>query len=638
MVRRDTRGTSAVRDLVERGLQRHRAGYLSDAKSLYEQALILEPRHPDGLHLAGVVALQTGAAERAVALIQRAIEVQPENPAFHANLAQAYLALQHVADAHAAFRRAAALAPRDPQFAVGAANCLAMRGSVAEAERELRAVAQRYPGYALAWFNLGNTVQEQGRQLEAADLYRRAIELDPALADAHNNLGRALHQLQRFEEAEQAYRRCLALQPDVATGYCNLASVLIDRGRFAEAASVCQQALQRSSGSAELNLLLGSAYTHQGSLTSALEAFRAAANAAPDNPRAVWAYGYALIRTGKETEGLPLLERALALQPDSSEFRSALSTIYLSLGDLQAGWREHEWRAARINFLADNPTLRLAKALPDGLSGLKICLVREQGLGDELFFLRFAAALKSRGAKITYRANAKIASMLERAPALDRVIAENDSLPAVDLNMLIGDLPPALGALDFPPPVALAPLPERLESMKRRLAVLGPPPYLGLTWRAGTAPERQRGMDWVLYKAIPLDGLGAALRDVDGTITALQRNPESGEIGRLKEFTGKPIHDLTALNEDLESMLALLALIDDYVSVSNTNMHLRAAAGRTAKVLVPQPPEWRWMAAGDQSPWFPGFRIYRQGIDGDWRAVLTQLSQDLQAEFGAQKH
>ena len=620
-----------VQHLIEQALQAHRAGRLEEAETLYKQALVEQPRHPDALHLAGVVALQTGAAEQAIGLIRRAIEVQPKNPAFHGNLAQACLALQRVADARVAFRRAAALDPREPQFAVGAANCLAMQGSVAEAERELRAVTRRHAGYALAWFNLGNVVGEQGRQQEAVALFRRAIRLAPAMADAHNNLGRALHSLGRFEEAEQEYRRCLALQPDSAMGPCNLASVLIDRGRFAEAAAVCRQALPRHAGFAELHLLLGSACTHQGDLASALDAFRAAANAAPGNPRASWAYGYALIRTGRDTEGLQWLKQALELQPDSTEFRSALSTIYLSLGELQAGWTEYEWRSARRDFLADNPGLRLARELPESLPGRTICLLREQGLGDELFFLRFAAALKARGAQLTYCAHSKIAGMLARVPALDRVIDRDDPLPAADAMLLAGDLPHALGASDFPPPLALVPLPQQLEAMKLRLAVLGPPPYVGLTWRAGTAPEQQRGIDWVLHKSIPLEGLGAAVRGLNGTLVALQRFPEAGELERLAALAGRPVHDLTALNEDLEAMLALMALLDDYVGVSNTNMHLRAGAGRTAKVLVPQPPELRWMASGNESPWFPGFRVYRQKPDGIWNEALARLASDLSA-------
>jgi len=91
------------------------------------------------------------------------------------------------------------------------------------------------------------------------------------------------------------------------------------------------------------------------------------------------------------------------------------------------------------------------------------------------------------------------------------------------------------------------------------------------------------------------------------------------------------------LNEDLEAMLALLALIDDYVGVSNTNMHLCAGAGRTARVLLPRPAEWRWMISGNESPWFPGFRVYRQSPVGDWGLAFDRLAQDLRAQFGARK-
>ena len=82
---------------------------------------------------------------------------------------------------------------------------------------------------------------------------------------------------------------------------------------------------------------------------------------------------------------------------------------------------------------------------------------------------------------------------------------------------------------------------------------------------------------------------------------------------------------------DLEAMLALLGLLDDYVCVSNTNVHLRAARGGTCRVLVPLPPEFRWMAEGNYSPWYPGTRIYRQQPDVDWAPALAELKADMMA-------
>jgi hypothetical protein len=72
-------------------------------------------------------------------------------------------------------------------------------------------------------------------------------------------------------------------------------------------------------------------------------------------------------------------------------------------------------------------------------------------------------------------------------------------------------------------------------------------------------------------------------------------------------------------------------LLDDYVAVSNTNTHLRAATGKGARVLVTSPAEYRWMAKGDTSPWFPGFVLYRQDADFSWDRALARLHADLTA-------
>ena len=120
---------------------------------------------------------------------------------------------------------------------------------------------------------------------------------------------------------------------------------------------------------------------------------------------------------------------------------------------------------------------------------------------------------------------------------------------------------------------------------------------------------------------------------VKGTIVVVQRNPAAGEVGEFAAALGRDAHDLTALNDDLEGMLALLDLLDDYVCVSNLNVQLRAARGRASRVLVPQPPEFRWMAEGDESPWFPGTRVYRQTTAGDWDPAFTALASDLAAAW-----
>jgi hypothetical protein len=155
----------------------------------------------------------------------------------------------------------------------------------------------------------------------------------------------------------------------------------------------------------------------------------------------------------------------------------------------------------------------------------------------------------------------------------------------------------------------------------------GPPPYIGLTWRAGIQ-ERNR-----LSKVAPLEGMATGLTGIQATFIALQRQPEPDETDKLADLIGCPVYDMTDLNNDLEAMLAVLDQLDDYICVSNTNTHLRAALGKFSRVLVPCPADYRWMRSGDSSAWFPGSVVYRETFENGWQPALDNLAADLHAAF-----
>ena len=217
--------------------------------------------------------------------------------------------------------------------------------------------------------------------------------------------------------------------------------------------------------------------------------------------------------------------------------------------------------------------------------------------------------------------------MVADLPFVDRVIGEGEEPDETDFTLSVGDLPLALGmksAADIPPAYPLPVAPERAAKMEARLKRLGPAPYVGVTWRAGIPNKAD-----AVFKLAPLNEIAKALRPVNATVLVLQRHPQAGEIDALTHGLGRKVHDLAALNDELEDMLALLALLDEYITVSNTNVHLRAGAGRASRVRVPDPSDWRWMVKGDESPWFPGSAVYRQGRDGDWGAAFGALDRDL---------
>jgi len=248
---------------------------------------------------------------------------------------------------------------------------------------------------------------------------------------------------------------------------------------------------------------------------------------------------------------------------------------------------------------------------PAQLAGREVCLIAEQGYGDILFFLRWAPLAIEAGATLRFLGQRGILPLASRSGLFESVHEFGDpEAPGGAMPLLIGDLPAVFADRDPLSVMSLriAPRPERLTHWRHLLGQAGPRPWVGVTWRAGLGPDTQ---PHGLYKAIPSDLLLTRLGPHAGTVVALQRAPMPGEIEAASHLLDRPLHDFSRMNDDLEDAIALVALLDRHVGVSNTNMHLRAGAGRAATVFVPFPPEWRWFAQGD-SPWFPGFRVIRQ--------------------------
>jgi Flp pilus assembly protein TadD len=650
----------AMRDQLlgaaEAALQR---GEWAAAVDHCRSALALSPgRDGAAQAMLGMALLQLGQHVDAITALEQAAGMDKRNPHWLAHLAQAYTAAHRLDEAHRSYQRASRLVPRHWPYTQNAALILIQQGKTAEAETVLRALARRHPGEPDIQLNLGNVLLELGRPAEAEAVLRDALKIAPEDAQILQSLGSAQHRQSRFEEACASYRACMHLEPRAPAPRLNLVSALIDDGRNAEAETECLALLEFAPTLPDAHRFLAAALGFRGDTAGALRAFSRAAELAPDSASDIRNFGGALAECGQLQASLRQLARAEQLAPDDSAVRQLRSAIDLAQGRLGDGWHYYRGRQAFVDIEAARPELQLQQTLPEDVRGCRITLWPEQGIGDELFFLRHADQLRNRGAIVSVRASAKIAAFVARSAIADDVVIHDAAMPVAEgLQMLCGDLPGALSATDtcpcpglpttpvhtlsdyaawirvyWPqpaPPLRIPPLDDALARARAILQAAGPAPHIGITWRGGIAARQQRGSHWVLEKSVPLAELGAALRGVPGTLLSLQRQPLPEETAALSATVGRKVIDLSALNEDLETLLALLALIDDYVGVSNTNMHLRAACDRPARVLVPNPAEWRWMQGGGESPWFPGFRIYRQTLDGRWGPALTQLAADL---------
>jgi predicted O-linked N-acetylglucosamine transferase (SPINDLY family) len=305
-------------------LQCHRAGDLRGAESLYQQILLADPKHPDALHLLGVVALQLGRGEVAVEYIEQALQLRPDHAEAHSNLGNALESLGRLEEAAAAQRQALRFRPDLAEIHGNLGKILRRQGKIEDAIACYRHALQLRPDFALAHNNLGNALKDLGELDQAVSCFRVALEFAPAYAEAHNNLGNALKEQGKLEEAIACYQHALQLQPNYPEAHCNLGTALYDLDRLQEALAALQAALRLRPDLAEAHLNLGNVLRGLGKLDEAVACYRYAAQLRPELAVAHNNLGNALKDSGQLDEAVACYRHAFRLRPDYSEAHSNL--------------------------------------------------------------------------------------------------------------------------------------------------------------------------------------------------------------------------------------------------------------------------------------------------------------------------
>jgi len=265
-----------IEKAFQTALGNHQAGQLAQARTLYEQILLQEPKHVGALHYLGVVEYQSGQFDLAVDLIRRAIALKPEYAEAYSNLATALRDMRQFEEAAAACRQAIALRPDYAEAYSTLGNALRDQGLMEEAVAAYRRAVTLKPNLAEAFFNLGNAQREMGQLDEAVATLGQAIALRPNYAEAYNTLGIALRSRGQIERAIAAFRQAIILMPQSAEAYSNLGMALRDAGQLDESIAACRQAIVLKPEFPEAFVNLGIALRVQGRSEEAIGAYRQA--------------------------------------------------------------------------------------------------------------------------------------------------------------------------------------------------------------------------------------------------------------------------------------------------------------------------------------------------------------------------
>lgn len=618
-----TVGLADTQTLLPQALALVRQGRSRLARELLGQLLQAEPTHFDGLNLRGVLESMAGRSQAALGDFDRAIAAHPQRPETHANRASALMALGQRDAAAAACEQAMALAPGVDTLS-GLAVLLMKIERYPQAQTCCERIVAQRPDDPDALNLLAVILRRQQRSADALAVLNRAVACAPGFAAAHVNRGNVLADLERHDDALASYRAALELQPASADHHASVAEALVRLDRGAEALAAADAALAIDPHHAQAHMTRGAMLHAQGHDDAALAAYD---QALPGRPRDAVLHtnrGVALAALQRHAEAEAAYAQALAIDPDHAAAHFNRGLLRLLQGDLARGWPDMEWRwrtpglGARTAF-AGEPWLGQTP-----LIGKTIVLHAEQGLGDAIQFVRYAARVKAAGAqRVLLQVPRPLTALLTGVAGVDRVLAAGARLPAFDEHCPLMSLPLAFGTR-LPTVPADGPYlhadPERVAVWQEKLGERTSP-RVGLVWSGNPRHRNDH------HRSIPLAGFLQAVQG-PARFVALQKDVAAADRARL---TRRGITSWAREQRDLADTAALIDALDLVVAVDTSVAHLAGAMGKPVWLLLPWTPDWRWLLHRDDSPWYPSMRLFRQPAAGDWASMLQRVGAELQA-------
>ncbi len=284
-------------------------------------AALLAPAATDP-QAAGLAALDHKDYQQAKQIFSQLAAADPKDYSAFFNLALAETSLKEDEQASVHFRKVLELKPGLYEAELNLGIVELRRKQPADAVPLLRDAVKQRPNQARPQRYLGDALLASGDFPGAADVYRAALAIDPKTAVAELGLGQSLMRQSKLDEALTHYRQAATLDPALQSYLLEIAAAFSADHQTDKALALLKEFPNDPSAREEAGRL----YLAAKQPAEAITEFRAAVELSPTAANRL-ALVTAYLTNGQNDAAKPLLEQALASNPNDFDLRMALGRI-----------------------------------------------------------------------------------------------------------------------------------------------------------------------------------------------------------------------------------------------------------------------------------------------------------------------
>ncbi len=421
----------------------------------------------------------------------------------------------------------------------------------------------------------------------------------PDFTPAWNNRATMIGQLGQPFDAIMNYDRALSIDPEAFEFYNNRAAAYMDLDMFDRALEDLSTALLKGGRIPEIYNNRGACYRRLGKIEEALKEYKTATEAGPDYVDGHLGYSFCL----------------------------------LQLGHFEEGWKEYEWRWKS----PQSPSRGLPYPEWQGEhSGSKddiLLLYGEQGMGDIIQFMRYAALARMLWqGKIYLEVRHPVVRLAGTMKGIDKIVSFGEMMPdgivtcapLMSLPRILLEhvrITPSKCPYVHADKYRAGIFREQLKAMPQGMLV-------GLCWAGMNRETNQIASAIDRRRSLNLDAFAPVAQTPNLAWVNLQMGPPAAQC--KKPPSGMCIGDFTADFYDYFDTAAMIENLDLVITVDTSVAHLAGAMGKPVWMLSRFDGCWRWGVNREDTSWYPSMRIFNQKKMGDWDEVIERVAGELQ--------
>jgi tetratricopeptide (TPR) repeat protein len=429
-------------------------------------------------------------------------------------------------------------------------------------------------------------------------------------------------------KAWHATNEVLNEYPDDPQALYLMGLILREQGHVGLALPVLGKALATEQKVPNLWMNYGATLHDLNHWDDAIRAFSVVHGMLPNDPMPPANISASHVQMGKWHDAINWADKAFKLDGENYIAHISAGIANLALGRWKDAWKHSEYLygnhlAVRVYNAPENE-----EPLWDGTKGQCVVVQCDQGLGDIIMFSQMIPQLQADCREVIIECAERLVPLMRRTFPECHVYGTLKSAGQgwslkhkIDAHTQIS----FLGRwyrntdADFTRKAYLQPDPKLLAKWQKWLSQF-PKPWRGVAWRGGI----QRTLKHI--RSIDLDDLKPVI-DLPGTNIDLSYHDSSKEIERSGFDIKRPLIDVN----NYDDTVALIAALDDVVTVTTTAAHVCGALGRKACVLVPDVPTWRYAYradGGERLIWYPAdsVRLFRRNHgELDWSHAIRRV-------------